>query len=361
MRDHCGKPPERRYEPFTVGLPFGRTLIWDGRGLSVTRGRKVPDGTYGLAVVKDGVLVDLEPQPLPVYTPPACVPPPQPCGDGGQGGDLVLDPSAANLSKFNLLGQLLTTLRVVGGDRVTVSGSGTDADPLRVSVSLPASRLALDTSTKDALKLTGQGTEDQPYMLDHAKPAGFTGGPGFGGFSFDAYGHATGYAEPPASGVNQVTATPNTLNVLSSTGVVVLSLASLHSAVFQIDTGRGVLEVDTYGRVTDHTPYDPPLRSWRFVSSLASATQLSAAFETSEIGFVRGSVLGLPLSASTAVVSPPVGYSATIDGSLVNCWAALGRLEMKSMSSLAEGEHTLVLTSPSNVATPVIVDLDLCL
>jgi hypothetical protein len=355
-------PPPRRYEPFVLDLGLGRKLIFDGHGLSVSGASSVPDGTYGLMVFQDGVPIGVLPQPLPVYTPPPCVPPPEPCGDGGSGsgGDLALDPSAANLSRWNLLGQLLTAVNVVGGDRVHVTGSGAQGDPLRISVSLPASRLALASGSPGMLTLSGEGTDDSPYLMGHAKPASFTGGPGYGGFAFDSYGHAVGYEAPPASGVNQVTAAPGTVEVLSGTGVVVLTLSELHHSGLEIETGWGTVTVDQFGRVSEFAPAVPAPRSWRVVTSLASSTEAQITFDTDVPGQVRGSVLGLGL-ADSASVAAATGWSATLDGVSVNCWSVHRRLEMKTIASIDPGAHVLILSAPSNVATPVIVDLDLCL
>ena len=357
--DRCHPHHERRYKPLVLDLPFGRKLIWDGRGLSLKDGRKVDDGTYGLVVFKDGVPVDVLPQPLPVFTPPPCVPQPEPCSDGDGSGSVELDPSAANLSRWNETGRLLTTLSVVAGDHVNAAGHGTAWDPLRLSLSLPQSRLALQSVTTDVLPVTGSGDESSPYQIRHAKPAGFTGGPGFGGFAFDSYGHAIGYIEPPAAGVNQITVAPGTLTAQPDTGVVVMSLAELHSGALSVELVDGTLAVDMFGRVTGFSPTVRQPDAWRFVVGLATGTEVEIEFATTYAGQIRGTALGLPLTNATAV-SQPSGYSAVLDGTVVNCWSVLGRLEMKTIAVVDAGDHALTLTVPASVSTPVIVDLSLC-
>ena len=341
---------------------MGRKLVWDGSGLSLYGEGKVPDGTWGLLVFRDGALVDVLPEPVPVYTPPPCVPPPDPCGpgSGGVGGEVSIDPSAANLSRLNPLGQLLTTLAVEGAGGVTVTGSGAPGSPLRISAGSGQTQMALISSTPAMLPVTGQGTSASPYTVSHAKPANFSGGPGYGGFAVDSYGHIIGYADPGQSGVNQVTAVAGTVDVKVGTGVALLSLAQLHSNTLEADLGSGILDVDIYGRVTGWTPAATPIDSWRFVVSFAAATAVDLSFASAVDAQIKATVLGLPVTTGTAVQTPS-GYSATLDGSAVNLWAVSGRLELKTMSQAAAGEHVLTINVAATVATPVIVDVGLCL
>ena len=67
----CGNIVETQakntYEPFSVCLPFGRQLVWDGQGLRLQGSITVTDGRYGLFTIENGCITKAEEQPACEY------------------------------------------------------------------------------------------------------------------------------------------------------------------------------------------------------------------------------------------------------------------------------------------------------
>ena len=64
----CGAPLEVEsqsrnvYPAFSVCLPFGRALEWDGAGLRLKGRVTLPNGNYGTITVEDGCITDAQEQ-----------------------------------------------------------------------------------------------------------------------------------------------------------------------------------------------------------------------------------------------------------------------------------------------------------
>lgn len=136
-------------EPIPCSQPFDlcvgdRTLRWDGFCPTVERNRRTPDGTYTSVTVVDGCIVEYGHADAPTYTPPYCNPNPAHCQGGGSMADLKVSPAPDN-SLTQTASGLYARTYVQGGTGITVSGTGTVADPYAVSMT-PATHTGATTA-----------------------------------------------------------------------------------------------------------------------------------------------------------------------------------------------------------------------
>ncbi|MDU8951639.1 MAG: hypothetical protein E7G41_06270 [Bifidobacterium sp.] len=219
-------------EAFDVCLGAGRSLHFDGQCFRVDGSVTIPDGWYSQVQIVNGCIVDAKGADVSVYTPAPCAPAAGPCSDaGGSGGSSMppLSPDACNLLA-NSGGQLLATLHVTQGTGVTVSGCGSQNDPLRISSSNSGDGGAvyLQSSTPSALGVTGSGTLQDAFQIG-LKESPLAAGE-HGAFTTDAYGRITAYnasaaddaltALAPGAGTEVEVITPGVARVnLTATGV----------------------------------------------------------------------------------------------------------------------------------------------
>lgn len=202
----------------SVCLSFGTSLVYDGNCWKVSGTPTVSDGWYDRVHVVNGCIVDADISPLPVYVPPPCAP----TGSGGGGGGDTcgpLSPDPANLLVCNgtdLLGKLYFGTQV----GLTVSGYGTATSPLEFTVTSQAQQTYINTSTPDAISLTGSGTLADAYIIG-LKTSPLAAGT-YNGITFDAYGKAIA-----ASSIDGLTALTNgvgtTASVVAGVGKVDLA------------------------------------------------------------------------------------------------------------------------------------------
>ena len=236
------------YEPFTVCLPFGASLEWDGQGLIYHESANpISDGVYGTITVQGNCIASAGAEPVCEYTPAPCAPAAGPCSGTGSGGaGVAISPSSDNLTYLDTANRLKTTLFYRAGTGISMSGSGTKSDPLVVS--------SVDDSGSDGtgfirlisgnsgVKVTGSGTSSAPYMVSHVENGGVSGmcGP----FTLDEYGHVIGYNEQASSVLAVMGATD--IDVTTNGGIVTVALADQRTAG-QYTTGGWELEFDNYG------------------------------------------------------------------------------------------------------------------
>lgn len=185
------EPEKEVYPPATPEFTVctgDYTLAWDGTRLRKTRTRTTPDGEYGSMVVTDGCVTAYGLPEVPTYTPPYCNPNPPPCGEGEGGGVSVqVSPAAGNQLSDSALG-LYAKAYISAGTGVSVTGSGTQAQPYVVSSSA--------TGGSDISLVEGAGIKIEEIIpgqktigvKDGALNAGI-----YGGFSVDRHGFITGY------------------------------------------------------------------------------------------------------------------------------------------------------------------------
>ena len=239
-------------EPFDVCLGFGRSLHYDGGCFSVQGEPTVADGEYGVIVVQNGCIVGARPNPAFEYTPDPCAPSANPCGGSGD-SSLSLDPDTRNLLSFDAAGRLGAFLTVEPGSGVNVTGSGTSADPLVISMAAQEpQKTYISTKDAEALSVEGSGSVSDPYVIGLAE-SGVTAGT-YNGFTIDAYGRITKYEKPSTSSINSIVEGPGiSISSEESTGVVTISLAASGLQSDTLQLGGFEVKLDLSGRVTGAT------------------------------------------------------------------------------------------------------------
>lgn len=178
--------------PWSICLPWGGQLYQDATGIHAQSGTPPPDGIYDRIVVANGCIIDARKSEAPVYVGSPCAPLPGDCSGSGGGGSTgnTCNPSSTpgNLYRCDFSGRPLVTCEIVGGAGVTVTGSGTTADPYIISAGGGESGGVYLHSDNEAISITGAGTRDDPYVFAHKAGYQTTAN----GLVFDAYGHLVG-------------------------------------------------------------------------------------------------------------------------------------------------------------------------
>ena len=193
----CGNDLENQhknvYEPFSVCLPFGRQLVWDGQGLRLKGTVNTADGQYGLFTVENGCITKAEEQPACEYTAQPCTPAATPCGDGSS-GNIPLQPGEDNLLNYDASGRLGAQINyTTSTEGMSITGYGTVNSPLTIDYTPgEAARTYVQAGTA-AVTVTGEGTSDSPYYVNHKTSA--LGAGTYGQYAIDEFGHVTGYTE----------------------------------------------------------------------------------------------------------------------------------------------------------------------
>ena len=232
-------------------MPFGGRLYSRGGCVQFEASGTVPaDGVYDRVVVQDGCIKGVAGQEVASYQPQSCTNAPCACGDSGSSGAPEdISPSAGNLIYRDGSGALLARLFLGSGDGVSVTGAGTQSDPLVVSAS-PQTLRPYVQAGNSGVSVTGTGVQGDPCIVSHKD--GSAGEMLVNGFSFDRYGHLQGYVAPSTAGtVNGVLSRNGVLATTdSSTGIVTVELApAVMDASGTYRFGGFDVTVDGYGRV----------------------------------------------------------------------------------------------------------------
>ena len=234
------------YEPFSVCLPFGRQLVWDGQGLRLQGSITTADGRYGLFTVEHGCITSAEEQPVCEYTAQPCTPAAAPCGDGGS-SSAVLQPGPDNILNFDasgrLGGQIKYSTNTAG---LTLSGYGTTSSPLVIDYAPGAADKTYVQGTTSAVTVTGAGTATSPYAIAHT--GSVLGSGTYGGFTIDDFGHITGYEEQDL-GLTKVQAGIG-VNVTQNGTIATVSLPAQANTYGTYQLGGYTISVDGQGIVT---------------------------------------------------------------------------------------------------------------
>lgn len=172
-------------------LPFAGKLISKGGCIELLPGTPPPDGVYGKVVVANGCIVGLEKADIPIYSAPPCAPVPCDCGSGGGGGDICnASTEAGNLFSCDASGRPLVKLWIKGGDSINVTGNGTANNPYIIDFTGSTGTGGVYIrSGNNAITVSGSGSTDNPYEVTHKK--GLEGK--YGTLSFDEFGHLIEY------------------------------------------------------------------------------------------------------------------------------------------------------------------------
>lgn len=209
---------------FSVCLPFGGRLYSNGGCVNYEPGTPPEDGIYSKVVIANGCIVGLEKGDIPIYTTPPCAPVPAPCDCDG-GSESLPDPSttAGNLFRYDAAGRPLVLLSTRAGDGISITGRGTNDDPLVITANAQEGA-GIQIRGTDLINIEGDGSVESPYRISHKA----NGTPQvIAGMSFDAAGHMIDYAPSPESAtVNRVEGGSGIdASTDISTGTVTVSLA----------------------------------------------------------------------------------------------------------------------------------------
>lgn len=356
---------------FEVCLPFGGKIYSQGGYVNYEEGTPPPDGVYGKVIITNGCIVGLEKDDIPLYTSSPCAPVPVPCdcdGGGGGGGNLP-DPSilTGNLFRYDAAGRPLVRLMVSAGDNISITGTGTDTDPLVIGCTLESEGGIIIKSGNDAISVLGEGTAEDPKLITHKSNT--LGVQSISGMSFDEYGHLIDYTKPAAAvGINGIIPGEGIhVDTDVSSGVATVSLATpLHVSQGEYQFGGYIIEVDKNniiyriqrditltagvyrlgvvdvtvndtGSITELTPLSPLVVSSNGTKKFAAGSTVSMTFTTDKVSSFYITYTGTGLSTSATCLVDGVDISGGI--------LSATRCEWLADSLYAAGEHTVTLNN----------------
>lgn len=232
-----------------VCLPFGgRLYSRDGCVQYEGSGTAPADGVYDRLTVQGGCITGVSGQEVASYQPRPCTETPCDCGQGS-GTDASVSDDSANLITEDLDGSLLAKLFATGTNGITVSGAGTQSNPLRIQGASSTSR-GYVASGNTGISVAGSGTQASPYTVSHKAgtgPANQT----IAGMRFDEYGHLSSYTAPSSAGTVNGVVGRNGIEATTepASGVVTLDLQeTINSVQGTYRLGGFDVDVDKYGR-----------------------------------------------------------------------------------------------------------------
>lgn len=207
------------YPPVTPEFSFcagNQTIYWDGARLTATTTGTIEDGEYGTVSVENGCIVSYGQALAPTYTPPYCNPNPAPCSDGSSSGSSYsVSPAAGNTLVDSSQG-LYAKSYVQGNTGVTVTGTGTEANPYKIAVSTGEGLTKITSDNTHIAINTTVANAPSIGLNDSGLAAGT-----YAGFTVDRFGIITGYSDSSDGVVGDVTAgTDITVTNIGSTYTV---------------------------------------------------------------------------------------------------------------------------------------------
>ena len=226
------------YEPFSVCLPFGRQLVYDGQGLRLKGSVTIKDGKYGVITIENGCITDADEQPVCEYTAQPCTPAATPCGEGS--GSVTLQPGEDNLLNYDASGRLGAQLNYnTSTEGLSISGYGTVSSPLIIDYTPGEAAKTYVQGGTAAVTVTGQGTASSPYYVNHKTST--LGSGTYGAFTIDDFGHITGYTEQSIG----VTA------LVAGDGIVLAQAGTVYTVGMTRQSVYGTFRVGGYDITTD--------------------------------------------------------------------------------------------------------------
>lgn len=200
----------------------GVRYVYDGTGISTESVSTLPDGTYNQFTLENGCITSVTSNPLPIYTPPPCIP----VGSAeGVAGNNTVSPNTTNLTSLAIDG-IYTTLVT---DK-SLAGDGTASNPLKV---VNGNNGTGGTTTIVAGQGTTVTSTGNTYAVNIAKstlPSGT-----YNGISFNSLGIATGYsAQNNTSIVGVVASNDVQASVTSNIADISLSTTDASSGNFTL-------------------------------------------------------------------------------------------------------------------------------
>ena len=275
-------------EPFSICLPFGQRLVYDGECLRVEDGATIADGEYGVIVVRNNCIVDARPNPVFDYTPPPCAPNPSSCSETSDG--ITLQPTADNLLSIDASGRLGAVLVYEAGTGISITGAGTTRSPLQISLTeTEAQTTHITSATLQALTVQGSGTLQDPYVLS-VTDSGISPG-NYLGLEIDRFGRVTGYEKMDEGQITSIIPGPG-IDVKTQGGVASISLTTTTLGGGNYMLGGYEASIDMAGRIENLTSkinlepvtFDPYLTAIS-VNQFGSITELQPLSRTPDVHF----------------------------------------------------------------------------
>ena len=365
-------------ESFSICMPFGAHLDREGGCLSFTPADNIPeDGEYSRVIIKNGCIMGVRGPEDPIYTSAPCTPIPQPCDCGGGSGGIEPSSLPGNLFSLDATGKGLALLNTRAGEGITVSGSGTETDPLVIAAKSDET-MKLVSGTPAVLTVD---SIEGGYSISHVE----TKSPvrTINGMTFDTFGHLSGYDEPASLGylvANQILAGTYTMVTIDNTGPTVtidlkdtavrageyllggmkLNLSN-KGTISTIDQGIKLTEgvytfgdynvtVNQYGSITDIS----------VVEDVGAVThsltkKIPAGVESVSVNFVLSAPSGLRISIKSTNVPD---CTVMLDGNYYT-GDKIGNdmFEIVTNATFSAGQHTLDITPSAAFSSIAIIDV----
>lgn len=389
-------------KPFQVCLPFGRSLKFDGKCMTVEGEVSIPDGEYGVIIVENGCIVDARPNPVFEYTPPPCTPAAESCSSSSS--DITLQTDTCNLLRQDSAGRLGAYLVVEAGDNITLRGCGSSSSPLVISATVDVDTSAyLSSASTSQIVIDGTGTASDPYVIGLAE---VFDGQTINGMRFDRYGRLVQYTEPTSSNIVGVVGGAG-ITVVSEAGVAVVTLSEsgVESGDYQLggyavtldlagrvteatrnitvtagsyDMHAWLVTVNSYGSITGFTAYDRPATN-HAVDHFTAGSTISITITTDSYGYLYAVWTGYMSMSSATTGSGYVSVatsqmSGSIEGTTTARFSSgIGKVSSstsgttttyvltewraKSASPVGPGEYTVTISTGGTVSGTSVLDV----
>lgn len=382
--------------PFQVCLPFGRSLKFDGKCLSVEGDATIPDGEYGVIVVENGCIVDARPNPVFEYTPPPCTPAAESCANASS--DITLQTDTCNLLRQDAAGRLGAYLVVEAGDNITLKGCGSNTSPLVISATVDVdTSVYFSSASTSQIVVDGAGTVSDPYVIGLAE---VFDGQTINGMRFDRYGRLVQYTEPSSSTIVGVVGGAG-ITVVSEAGVAVVALAesgvdpgdyqaggyvltldlagrvtratrNINVTAGSYDMHDWLVSVNSYGSITGFTAYNRPATN-HAVDHFAAGASISVTITTDSYGYLYAVWQGQASASSTGATSGYTTVAASVmsgtiqaeDETTYRFDTAVGKLSTsaitewraKSATPVGPGTYTVTVSPGGAVSGMSVLDV----
>lgn len=356
-------------------LPFGTRLYSQDGCVQIEKPETAPqDGVYGKIVVKNGCIVDVQPEDIPLYNGPACAPVPCPCdGEGGSGGGLLPSTLSGNLFEIDPAGGALVKLSVKEGSGISVTGDGTATNPLTISAKDAGENAKIYIQAgNNGVTLTGDGTAKSPYTISHLEQGEART---IQGMSFDRYGHLRDYTKPTeATTINGVNAGEGIdVDVDVNTGIATVKLKEPLPNISNtfafggydvelkrnqvVDIARRIQLVEATYRIGD---FDVTVNEYGSITNIVPVPQAdgiriaaSKMFKGANDSMNRSVTFTILQDASFRITyqstrTIPADTSLLIDGNYYPCTISGNRLDAMTNARFSAGQHAIDISTTTD-------------
>lgn len=324
------------YRPFTVCLFNGVQLSYDGTGFTATE-PTIPDGVVSKVVVKNGCITQYTGDRDPVYSPPTCVPSPEPCCSDSTSSAVTISKSPGNTLQVKLDG-LYASTRLNNGDGVSISGTGTTVDPYVVSIDFTGVTLP-SVQSGDVTSVTVSEEDNSVYRVN--LPDKFTATQEHLGFSVNQKGVVTSIDDS----VVVITNIVGTLPVVATTedsGVVRVGLKVVDGVVGTYNLGAYQVQLSDSG-VVSGVNRDIDLPTGRHIISQGMKYSVNEYGSISSIS--TATTADVVYDNYATVLSPTMGSATTREFSVTLVTTGIYMIEVQGYFGTSTAQKPLISTT----------------